>query len=60
MLESIKKYIKKNINIIKETLIDNKGSIILSLFVLFIIFIGYIYYKNFAVLKDPKNIKNII
>ncbi|APQ99479.1 hypothetical protein RSJ2_3226 [Clostridium botulinum] len=60
MLESIKKNIKKNINIIKETLIDNKGSIILSLFVLFIIFIGYIYYKNFAVLKDPKNIKNII
>ncbi|OPD20581.1 hypothetical protein AL710_11700 [Clostridium botulinum] len=60
MLESIKKYIKKNINIIKETLIDNKGSIILSLFVLFIIFIGCIYYKNFAVLKDPKNIKNII
>lgn len=58
MLESIKIY--KNINIIKETLIDNKGSIILSLFVLFIIFIGYIYYKNFAVLKDPKNIKNII
>ncbi|NFE75932.1 TVP38/TMEM64 family protein, partial [Clostridium botulinum] len=42
MLESIKKYIKKNINIIKETLIDNKGSIILSLSVLFIIFIGYI------------------
>ncbi|NFJ16845.1 TVP38/TMEM64 family protein, partial [Clostridium botulinum] len=60
MLESIKKYIKKNINIIKETLIGNKGSIILSLFVLFIIFIGYIYYKNFAVLKDPKNIKKII
>ncbi|KEI95301.1 membrane protein [Clostridium botulinum A2B7 92] len=51
---------KKYINIIKETLIDNKGSIILSLFFLFIIFIGYIYYKNLAVLKDPKNIKNII
>ncbi|NFV29185.1 TVP38/TMEM64 family protein, partial [Clostridium botulinum] len=25
MLESIKKYIKKNINMIKEKLIDNKG-----------------------------------
>ncbi|GAA0081778.1 TVP38/TMEM64 family protein [Clostridium sporogenes] len=60
MLESIRKYIKKNLNIIKEILSDNKGSIILSLFFLFIIFVGYIYYKNFAVLKDPRNIKNII
>ncbi|NFQ67169.1 TVP38/TMEM64 family protein, partial [Clostridium sporogenes] len=42
MLESIRKYIKKNTNIIKEILSDNKGSIILSLFFLFIIFIGYI------------------
>ncbi|NFA61484.1 TVP38/TMEM64 family protein [Clostridium sporogenes] len=60
MLKSIKKYIKNTINIIKKLLIQNKGSIVLSLFFLFIIFVGYIYYKNFTVLKDPKNIKNII
>ncbi|NFU79652.1 TVP38/TMEM64 family protein, partial [Clostridium sporogenes] len=51
MMESIRKYIKKNTHIIKEILSHNKGSIRLSVFVLCIIFIGYIYDKNFAVLK---------
>lgn len=60
MMKNIKKYIEKNVNIIKQLLVDNKASIIVSLFFLFIIFIGYIYFKNFTVLKDPNKIKNII
>ncbi len=56
----MQKKIRENVEVLKEFIKQNKGSIILSLVFIFIAFAGYEYYKNISILRDPNKIKKII